>query len=338
MKCSHLALAAALFVLGSTAHADGNGYRIAGKFALGGEGGWDYPAVDTATHRLYLSRADHVQVVDTVTGKEVAVIPDTQGVHGIALAPALGHGYISCGKANAVKVFDLKTNVVLATIPTGENPDSILFEPKTQRVFTFNGHSKNSSVIDTKTNQVVATIPLDGKPEFSRADGNGEVFVNIEDKAELTTIDAAKATVKATFKLPQCESPSGLALDAKHRRSFSTCDKSLAVLNVDSGKPVANIPIGDGTDGAEFDPSTQTVFTANGEGNLSIIRETDPDHYTALPALETQRGARTIALDPATHRLYLPTAQFGPAPTDKPHARPPVLKDTFVVVVVAPGS
>lgn len=338
MKHSQLALAAILFALGATAHADGNGYRIAEKFALGGGGAWDYTTIDPATHRLYLSRADHVQIVDTTTGKEVAVIPDTQGVHGITLAPALGRGYISCGKANAVKVFDLKTNAVLATIATGANPDAILFEPTTQRVFAFNGHGTSASVIDAKTNQVVATIALDGKPEFARADGQGEIFVNIEDKAELAAIDAAKAAVKATFKLPQCEGPTGLALDAKHRRSFSTCDKTLAVLDVDSGKPVASLPIGDDTDAAEFDPATQTVFTANGEGNLSIVRENDPDHYTAMPELATQEGARTLALDPATHRLYLPTAKFGPAPADNPRAHPVAIEGTFVVLVAVPVS
>lgn len=338
MKRLHLALAATLFALCSIAHAEGNGYRIAGKFSLGGGGSWDYTSIDPVTHRLYLSRADHVQVVDTATGKEVAIIPDTQGVHGIALAPALDRGYISCGKANAVKVFDLKTNAVLATIATGANPDSILFEPTTRRVFAFNGHGKSASVIDTQTNRVVATIALDGKPEFARADGQGGIFVNIEDKAELVAIDATKATVKATFKLPQCEGPSGLALDAKHRRSFSTCDKMLAVLDIDSGKPVASLPIGDDTDAAEFDPATQTVFTANGEGNLSIVRENDPDHYTVLPALATQSGARTLALDPATHRLYLPTARFGAAPAGNPHARPVAIEGTFVVLVAAPVS
>ena len=326
-----------LTLLALTAQAQAADYRVATRYALGGAGGWDYPSLDEHTHRLYIARGDHVQIVDTTTGKEIASIADTPGVHGIALAPALGRGYISCGKANVIKVFDLKTNAVIASVPAGDVPDAIMYEPATQRVFAFNGRSHDASVIDTRTNQPVATIALGGKPEFAREDGKGVVFVNIEDKAELVAIDAKSAKVKAHYKLPQCEEPTGLALDSKHRRSFSTCsNKTLVVLDIDNGKPIANLAIGDGSDGAEFDAAAQTVFSANGEGTLSVIRQTDADHYIAQAALATQKSARTLVLDAKTHRLYLPAAEFGPP--DAEHKRGAMVRDSFGVLVVEPAQ
>jgi len=327
----------ALTLLALAAPAYAADYHVATRFTVGGAGGWDYPSLDERAHRLYVSRGDHVQIVDTTTGKEVASIADTPGVHGIALAPELGRGYISCGKANAVKVFDLKTNAVIASVPAGEGPDAILFDPKTQRVFAFNGKSHDASVIDAKTNQPVATIALGGKPEFAQEDGKGVVFVNIEDKAELVALDAKTAKVKARYKLPQCEEPTGLALDAKHRRSFSTCgNKTLVVLNIDSGKQIASVAIGEGSDGAEFDVASQTIFSANGEGTLSVIREIDADHFAAQPALATQKSARTLVLDQTTHRLYLPAAEFGPP--DAEHKRGKMTPDSFNIVVVEPAA
>jgi YVTN family beta-propeller protein len=328
-----------LTAIAAVVHADAKPYAVTQRFALGGEGGWDYPSVDPATHLLYLSRADHVAVVDTATGKEVGQIADTPGVHGIALAPELNRGYLSAGKGNSVKVFDLKTRAVLATVPAGDNPDAILYDAASQRVFAFNGHSHNATVIDARTNAVVATIALGGKPEFARADGRGMIYLNIEDTAELAAIDAKTATLKNRWKLPNCEEPSGLALDAAHRRSFSTCDNQiLAVTDVDSGKSVASVPIGKGVDGGDFDPETGNVFSANGgDGTISVVHETDPDHYTVAQTVTTQRGARTIALDPSSHKLYLPTADFGPAPAataDHPHPKPSILPGTFVVLVV----
>ena len=323
-------------VIAAAVHAGAGPYAVSQRFALGGEGGWDYLSIDSAAHRLYLSRADHVAVVDTAGGKEVARIADTPGVHGVALAPELNRGYISAGKGNFVKVFDLKTRAVLATVPAGDNPDAILYEPVSQRVFAFNGHSHDATVIDAKTNAVIATLPLGGKPEFARADGRGMIYLNIEDTAELAAIDARTATLKNRWKLPGCEEPSGLALDAAHRRSFSTCgNQLLAVTDIDAGKAVASVPIGKGVDGGDFDPETGNVFSANGEdGTVTVVHELDPDHYTLLQTLATQRGARTIALDPLSHRLYLPTAEFGPAPAEHPHPRPAILAGTFVVLVV----
>ncbi len=324
-------------LLAVAAQAQAVDYKVATRYAVGGTGGWDYPSLDAQAHRLYVARGDHVQIIDTTTGKEVATIADTQGVHGVALAPELGRGYISCGKANAVKVFDLKTNAVIANVPAGEVPDAIMYEPKSQRVFAFNGRSHDASVIDARTNQPVATIALGGKPEFAHDDGKGVVFVNIEDKAELVAIDAKTAKVKAHHKLPQCEEPTGLAIDVKHRRSFSTCgNKNLVVLDLDSGKHIADVAIGDGSDGAEFDAASQTIFSANGEGTLSVIHEVDANHYTAQPALATQKSARTLVLDETTHRLYLPAAEFGPP--DAEHKRGAMVKDSFSVLVVEPAQ
>jgi len=329
----------ALLALVAQAHAGEPQYQLTQKLALGGDGGWDYPSVDPATHLLYLSRADHVSIVDTASGKEVASIADTPGVHGIALAPELNRGFISCGKADVVKVFDLKTRAILATVATGAGPDAIAYEPVTRRVFAFNGHGHSATVIDAASNAVVATIPLGGKPEFAQADGRGRMLVNIEDTAELASLDAKAASLVSRWPLPHCEEPSGLAYDADHRRAFSTCgNQVLAVSDVDSGKAVASVPIGKGVDGGAFDPATQDVYSANGEGTLTVVHEQAPDQYVVKQTLPTQRGARTIALDSTTHRLYLPTAEFGPAPAagaDNPHPRPAIISGSFVVLVVA---
>jgi DNA-binding beta-propeller fold protein YncE len=328
----------ALLALSLHARAEDVPYRMTGRLAIGGEGGWDLLSIDPSTHLLYLSRADHVTVVDTASGKIAGEIADTPGVHAIALAPELNRGFITCGRANVVKVFDLKTRAVLASVPTGDGPDAILYEPGTQRVFAFNGRGKSATVIDARSNAVLATIALAGKPELARADGRGNVFVNIEDTAELAQIDARAASLKARWPLPKCEEPSGLALDAAHRRGFSTCgNQILAVTNLDSGRSVASVPIGKGVDGGEFDPATQDVLSANGEGSITVVRELGPDQYTVLQTLDTQRGARTIVLDTATHRLYLPTADFGPVPpvtAENPRPRPPPVPGTFVVLVV----
>ncbi len=339
MKIAHCLALVALSTKIIAAVSDDKPYAVVQRLSLGGDGGWDYPSVDSHTHLLYLSRADYVSVVDTRSGKSVAEILDTPGVHGIALAPQLGRGFISCGKADQIKVFDLKTNKVFASVSTGAGPDAIVYDPASHRVFAFNGRSHDATVIDAINNTVVATLPLSGKPEFARADGRGMVFANIEDTAELVAIDAKTATLKARWLLPQCEEPTGLALDTAHHRSFSTCsNKTLVVLDIDSGRVMASLPIGKGVDGAEFDAGRQTLFSANGEGTLTVVRERSPDDFVVQQTLETQIGARTIALDAATHKLYLPTATFGPAPeptVDNPHPRPHPVSGSFVVLTVA---
>ena len=313
-------------------------YTVDAHIALSGEGGWDYLIVDGKAQRLYVARATRVAVINLATAQGLAEIPDTPGVHAIALATDLNRGYITCGQSNVVKVFALDSRAVIANVQSGDGPDALVYEPITQRVFAFNGRGHSATVIDAHTNLVVASIPLAGKPEFSRADERGNVFVNIEDTSELVRIDAHTAALTARWPLNHCREPTGLAIDAVHRRGFSACgNETLAITDLDTGAAVASVPIGRGVDGAAFDPDSQTIFSSNGEGTLSIVRELTPDRYVTSQTLVTQRGARTMALDPTTHRLYLPTAQLTPpvpASAKNPHPRPVPVPGTFVVLMV----
>jgi len=344
MRLPRFAAAFAIVVLvnaAATAAAQPVTYAVAEKWALPGDGGWDYPSVDPAAHLLYLSRATHVAIVDTASGKIVGDIADTPGVHGIALAADLGRGYISAGITNRVKVFDLHTRKVIDNIAVGAKPDAILYDPYTHRVVAFNGRGDSASVIDTATNTVVDTMALGGQPEFAQSDGAGHVYVNLEDKNQLAVIDMATLKVTARWALPGCDGPSGLALDAAHERSFSVCSNAvMTILDTRNGRAVATLPIGHGVDGAQFDPDSQNAFSSNGEGTLTVVHESDPEHFAVIQTLATQKGARTIALDSATHRLYLPTASFGPAAqaSGDEHPRPPILPGSFVVLVVAPAA
>jgi YVTN family beta-propeller protein len=307
------------------------GYHVTGEIKIGGEGGWDYATVDSAARRLYVSHATHVVVVDLDAGKVVGDIPDTQGVHGIAIAAELNRGFISNGRSNNVTIFDLKTLKSIGQVPTGENPDGIRYDPISGRVFTFNGRSKNSTAIDAKTGMVVGTIPLPGKPEFPVADGKGKVYVNIEDTNEIVEIDAAKASVVKKYSLMPCDGPSGLAIDSKNRRLFSVCSNRLmAVSDPDAGKVLATPAIGAGSDGVAFDPGTGYAFSSNGDGTLTVVSQ-NGGKWDVLENIATERGARTMALDEKTHKLYLPTAKTAPS---QGNARPTFLPDTFKVLVV----
>jgi len=316
-------------------------YSVAGRFAVGGEGGWDYLVADAKTKRLYVPRSSRVAVLDAETGKPVGEIPDTAGVHGVALAPDLGKGFTSNGRAGTVTVFDLASLKVLSELKaTGENPDAILYEPVTKRVLAFNGRTANVTAFDAASGAVAGTIPVGGKPEFAASDASGRVFVNIEDASEIAVIDAKSLTVSARWKLPGCKDPTGLALDAKGGRLYAGCgNKVAAVVSTADGRLLATVPTGEGTDGVSFDPEKGLAFVSNGEGTLTVIRETAPGVFTAIQNVPTQRGARTVALDEATHRLYLPTARFGPPPSptpDRPNPRPSVVPGSFEILVVAP--
>jgi YVTN family beta-propeller protein len=316
-----------------------SGYKVTDKIKVGGEGGWDYLIADGAAQRLYVSHATHVVVIDTKTNAVVGDIPNTPGVHGIAIAPKLGKGYTSNGRTNNVTVFDLKTLKTLDTIPVkGTNPDAILYDPYSERVFTFNGRSSDATAIDAKTNAVLGIIPLGGKPEFAVTDLRGKIYVNIEDKSEVKEFDATTLKVLSTWSLAPGEEPSGLAIDRKNGRLFSVCgNKMMIVLDAKSGKVVASIPTGDGTDAAAFDPETGFAFASNGEGTLSLIHEDSPGKFSVVENVATQRGSRTMALDEITHRLYLSGAMFGPAPAptaERPRPRPPMLPDSFMVLVL----
>lgn len=319
--------------------AAGPGYHVKQTYKIGGEGGWDYLTADASARRLYISRGTHVIVLDLDSGKQVGDIPDTPGVHGIALAPELGRGFTSNGREGTVTIFDLKTlKPIGEKVKAGENPDAILYDPATKRVFTFNGRSQDSTAIDASDGKVLGTIKLDGKPEFAASDAKGEIFVNIEDKSELTAIDPAKLEVKAKWPLAPCTEPSGLSIDRKNRRLFAGCDnKMMAVVDADSGKVLATPAIGEGVDATAFDDETGFAFASCGEGVLTIVKEESPSKFEVAENVKTQRGARTMALDTKTHNAYTVTAQFGerPAPTaDNPRPRPPMLPDTFVVLEV----
>lgn len=315
--------------------------QVTARWPIGGEGGWDYLTLDQAAHRLYVTRSDHVAVVDTRSGKQVGEVTPTNGVHGVALAPNMQRGFASNGRGDSVTVFDLKTLATLTTIPIeGHNPDSIVFDAPSGQVFTFNGHSQDATVIDARTSKVVATIKLSGKPEFAVSDDNGHIYVNIEDRSELTEIDTHANKAVATWPLTDCEEPSGLAFDRAHQRLFSVCQNGhMAVTDAKSGRHVATIAIGKGPDAAAFDPRTQEVFSSNGsDGTLTIIHEDSPDQYRVTQTVTTQKSARTMALDQATHRVYLAAAEFGPAPAPvagEHRVRPPMKPDSFTILVVS---
>jgi len=325
-------------LLTSFAMAAAPGYHIVKTFKLGGEGGWDYLTFDTASRRLFISRATHVMVIDADSGKSLGDIPDTLGVHGIALAPDLKRGFISNGREGTVTIFNLTSLKALGKVKVGDNPDAILFDPATKRVFTFNGHSGDASAIDAAKGTIVGTIKLDGKPEFAVSDGKGEIFVNLEDKSLLLALDPNKLEVKSRWPLAPCQEPSGLAIDVKNRRLFSACDnKMMAIVDADSGKLITTVPIGGGVDAAAFDPETNLAFASCGEGVLIVVREDSPNKFSVAENVPTREGARTMALDPKTHQVFVVTAKFGPPPAptpEQPHPRHTILPDSFVVLVL----
>jgi len=320
--------------------AAGPGYRVTTTFKVGGEGGWDYLTADASARRLYISRGTHVIVLDLDSGKNVGDIPDTQGVHGIALAPELGRGFTSNGREGTVTIFDIKTlKPIGEKVKVGENPDAILYDPATKRVFTFNGRSQDSTAIDAASGKVLGTIKLDGKPEFAASDAKGEIFVNIEDKSELTAIDPNKLVVKAKWPLAPCTEPSGLSIDRENRRLFAGCDnKMMAVVDADSGKVLATPAIGEGVDATAYDEGTGLAFASCGEGVLTVVKEESPDKFSVAESVPTEKSARTMALDTKTHNVYTVAAKFGPRPAptpQNPRGYPPVLPDSFVVLVVS---
>jgi YVTN family beta-propeller protein len=309
--------------------------KVISRLPLGGAGGWDYLSFDEQHRHLFVTRGDHVDVVDVDQNKRIGTIPGTQGVHGVALDPSLQRGYASNGQSASLTVFDLNTLAVLATITgTGEKPDAIAYDAASKHVFTFNGKGKSFSVIDPASNKVIATVPLSGKPEFAVSDETGHLFVNNEDSAELIKIDTATNKVVGTWKLGRCESPSGLAIDRKHHRLFSVCDNQvMAVSDADAGKIVASVAIGEGPDAVVFDDATAMIYSSNGEsGNITAVHQDDADHYSVAATLATQPSARTLALDAKLHRLYLSAATLAGPPAEGHH--PAIKPDSFTVLTV----
>jgi len=315
-------------------------YAVVHRFIIGGKDGWDYLTYDAVRNRLFISRSDHVQIVDPNNGKVLDDIPDTPGVHGIALAEDVGKGFISNGRGNSVTVFDLKSLRTVGLIRTegGENPDFILYEPISHRVLTFNGRSHNASVIDAIGGKLVATIPLDGKPEAAVADGTGMVDVNIEDKNEITKLDAKNGTVVTKWPIRGCEEPAALALDTQTRKLFVGCQNQLlAIVDADNGGVVGALPIGAGVDAAAFDAIAKLTFSSQGDGTLTVIGNGRSGTYEVVQQVATQRGARTLALNPNNHDIYLVTAEFEEASSSsaQPRQRRVVKEGTFTLLVVS---
>ncbi len=315
--------------------------RLLKTLPVGGEGGWDYLAVDAETGRLFVPRGSRVMVL-SLEGKPLGEIPNTQGVHGVALARDLDRGYTSNGRSNSMTVFKLSTLEVLAEVKTtGENPDAILYDAATRQVFTFNGRGKNATVFDAVTLAVKATLPMGGKPEFSACDGRGRVFVNVEDTAELLAIDAKALKIEARWSLKPLEDPTGLGIDAAGQRLFAVGrNKLMAVVDARTGKLLAQVPIGAGCDGAAFDAGTGDAYASNGEGTLTVVHGDSQGRFTVTATVPSKKGARTLVVNEKNHCVYLPTAEWGPVPEakDGKPARAPMLPGSFQIVVVGPAQ
>jgi outer membrane protein assembly factor BamB len=319
-----------LLATGLAAAAEKEGYRLLKTVPVPGDGRWDYLTVDEAARRVYISHDTQVDVLDADTYELKGTIDKTDGVHGIALAPDLGRGFISNGRANTVTIFDLKTLKHLDEVKTGTNPDAILFDPSTKRVFAFNGRSKDATVIDAAEGKVLDTLALDGRPEFAAADGAGNIFVNLEDKSLLLKIDAQKVKVLERWPLAPGEEPTGLSMDTKNKRLFVGChNKLLVVVNAEDGKVVAKQPIGVGVDATAFDPKTGLVFASCRDGTVAVVHQDDADKYSPVETIKTKVGSKTMALDPKTHNLFLPSADFRPGGG----GRGAIVPKTFAVLV-----
>jgi DNA-binding beta-propeller fold protein YncE len=308
MKRGKIILAAVLGLAALGANA--SGYHVFKKVAVPGTGGWDYLTVDEAARRLYVSHATQVVVFDADSLEIVGKIPNLSGVHGIAVAPEFGRGFITAGQLNAVIVFDLKTFARVGEVKVGKKPDAIVYDPTSKRVFAMNGDSATSTVIDASDNRVVGTVDLGGGPEFTVADGVGNVYVNLEDKSELLRIDSKALTVRDRWQVAPCQAPSSLALDAQNRRLFLGCrSKVMAVVNADSGKVTATYPIGGKVDASVFDPAAKTIFNSTGDGNVFAFHQDSADHYTPLDVIPTMQGSKTMTLDRKTQRLFVPARE-----------------------------
>ncbi len=322
-------------LVAAPARAQQPSYRVARTVALGGEARWDYLTADPGRHRVFVSHGTEVIVVGADTGEVQGRIADTPGVHGVALAPALGRGFTSNGRDSSVTIFDYGSLAPLQRVTvTGRNPDAIVYDPVSGRVFTMNGGSGNATALDAATGKVVGTVQLGGKPEFAVADGRGRIFVNLEDRGALVSFDTRTLEPGPTWPLGSCEEPTGLALDPRRRRLFSVCgNRIMVVVDADSGTVLGTAPIGAGSDGARFDSGTDLAISSNGEGSLTLVDGRGPD-FSVVQTVTTARGARTLALDQATHVIYTATAQYPAADNTGGHPRP--LPGTFSLLIVRP--
>jgi DNA-binding beta-propeller fold protein YncE len=312
-------------------------FQIEQRWTIGGVGGWDYLTVDSATHRLYIAHLTRVDVVDTTTGRVIGAVEGLTRCHGVVIAPDGKTGFVSDGGANNVVVFDTSNFATLMKITAGTNPDGMAYEGSTNTVWAFNGSSKNATVIDAASHKAIGTVALPGKPEFPQSDNAGAIFVNIEDKNSIVRLDAKAQKITATWPLSGCDSPSGLAFDKDGGRLFSVCDgKKMAITDSHTGKSLGTPTIGDGPDAAGYDASKKLAFSSNGDGTLSVV-DASQRTYPVVQTLSTMKGARTMAVDPSTGKIYTVTARFGdtPPPTAAtPRPRPSILPDSFTVLVI----
>jgi DNA-binding beta-propeller fold protein YncE len=313
-------------------------YHFLKEIPVGGEGGWDYLSVDAAARRLYVTHASKVVVIDLEKEEVAGEITDTPGVHGFAIAPDLQRGFASNGQESKASIVDLKTLKTLSKVATGENPDAILYEPGRQEVYTFNGRGKSATVFEAGTGKVVATIPLSGKPEFATTDTNaGRVYCNLEDKSQVVVIDTKTHKVVNTWPIAPGEEASGMAIDVASHRLFIGCNNNLMVMmDNTNGKIIAAVRIGQGVDANAFDPETKLAFASCGDGTVTVAQADTPDTLTVVQTLKTERGARTMTLDPKSHRIYLSSAKFEPLPEGAPRQRPKLIPGTFKVLVYGP--
>ena len=325
----------ALFVLASSVANAGvsSHYKTLKEIPIGGEGGWDYVSLDSTARKLYLSHATKVIVVDLEKGKISGEILDTPGVHGFAIAPELGRGFSSNGKENKVSIVDLKTLKTLSKISTGENPDAILYDPKQQEVYAFNGRSKSATIIQAKTGKIVATLPLPGKPEFAAVDPEARrVYVNIEDKSRVVAIDTVKHVIASNWSVAPGDTPSALSIDLKNHRLFIGCENlKMVMMDSTTGRVITSVPIEKGVDANAFDSASMMVFSSNGSGTVTVAHEQSPDSLQVIQTLKTEKGARTLALDPLTKNIYLPSAQFDPQSSGE--HRPKIISGTQKLLV-----
>ena len=329
--------AAAMATIAAAPAPQGSGYHLLKKLTLGGDGGWDYLSADPVSHRLFISRGTHIMVTD-MDGTVVGDVPNVQGTHGAQIVNEFNRGFSSNGRSNSVTIFDLKTLATISEVklPMADGPDGFAYDPASKNVFVFNARSHDATGVNAKTGDVTGTVPLGGKPEAAAADGMGHMFVNIEDTAKLVEFDSKEYKVLNTWSLPNCEEPTGMAIDTKNKRLFIGCHSKVMLVADYSGKIVASVPIGQGVDAATFDPATGFAFASCGDGTITVAHEDSPDKFTVVDTIATQRGARTMALDTSNHRVFTVTSDFGPPPAatpDNPNPRPTQIAGTFTVLI-----
>ena len=308
-KCSLLYLL--MLAAGAGILAAGN-YSLIKKFPVNGTPKWDYLTVDEANRRLYLSHESEVAVFDVDSGASAGAVANTPGVHGIAIAPESGRGFTSNGQASTVTIFDLKSLAVISQVPVGKKPDAIIYDPATRRIFAMNGGSDSTTAIDSASGSVAGTVNLGGGPEYGAADGAGNVYVNLEDQNEVVRLDSRNLVVKDHWPLAPCARPSSMAMDRATHRLFVGCrSRVMAVVNAETGKVITSLPVGDHVDATWFDPSTNLIFNSTGEGTVDVFHEDGPNQYSAVQRIATRVGAKTMALDFKTHRLFVPAAGSG---------------------------